>query len=63
MKGIGVERQTYTAKEISAYLGISKVGAYNLMQGKDFPLLKIGGRVLVKKADFEEWLKQQQKRA
>ena len=62
MRQMNIEKQTYSAPEVATYLGISKVGAYNLMQGKDFPLLKIGGRVLVKKADFEEWLKKQQKR-
>lgn len=58
-----VEKQTYSAQDVAAYLGISSSAAYNLMQAIDFPAFRIGGRVLVTKAGFEEWLGKQQKDA
>ena len=58
-----VEKQTYTGPDVAAYLDISVSGAYNLMQAVDFPSFRIGGRVLVTKAAFEEWLGRQQERA
>jgi len=35
---------------------MSKAGAYNLLNGPDFPTLHIGGRKLVMKNDLLEWL-------
>jgi len=58
-----VEQQTYTAPDVAAYLGLSPSGAYNLMQAVDFPAFRVGGRVLVTKAAFEEWLAKTQKQA
>ena len=37
-------------------LHLSKAGAYNLLNGPDFPTLHIGGRKLVMKNDLLEWL-------
>ena len=37
-------------------LRLSKAGAYNLLNGPDFPTLRIGGRKLVMKNDLLEWL-------
>ena len=59
-----IERQTYSAREIAAYLGISVSGAYNLLLAEKFPSFRVGKRNMVTKAAFEEWLiKQQQVRA
>jgi len=60
MKTTTIEKNTYSAAEISNYLGISLVGAYNLMQAKDFPSFRIGRRVLVTKKAFEKWLDEKQ---
>lgn len=57
-----VDRQTYSAPEVAAYLGISRTGAYNLMQAVDFPSFRIGGRIMVTKAAFERWLEEQQRK-
>lgn len=38
-------------------LHLSKAGAYNLLNGPDFPTLHIGGRKLVMKQDLLVWLK------
>lgn len=58
-----VERQTLTAVDVAAYLGISRSGAYNLMQAVDFPSFRIGGRIMVTRAAFEAWLVEQQGKA
>lgn len=44
------------AKMLAETLSISKSGAYALMNEKDFPTLKIGGRKLVTKSDLIEWI-------
>lgn len=55
-----VMRQTYSAPDVAEYLGISRTGAYNLMQAAGFPSFRIGGRVMVTRAAFETWLEMQQ---
>lgn len=59
MKNV-VAKQTYSAADVSSYLGISLVGAYNLMQGEKFPAFRIGKRILVTKEAFERWLSAKQ---
>ena len=44
------------AKMLAETLSISKSGAYALMNEKDFPTLKIGGRKLVTKPDLIAWI-------
>jgi excisionase family DNA binding protein len=55
-----VQKNTYSASDISEYLGLSLVGAYNLMHAKDFPSFRIGRRVLVTKQAFDKWLEEKQ---
>ena len=57
-----IQRQTLSAPELATYLGISRPGAYNLMQAVDFPSFRIGGRVLVTKTALERWLDEQQRK-
>ncbi len=54
------EKQTLSATELSQYLGISRSGAYNLMQANGFPSFRIGGRIIVTRSAFEKWLEEQQ---
>ncbi|MDM5220821.1 helix-turn-helix domain-containing protein [Peribacillus sp. NJ11] len=50
-----------TASHISEILLISKPTAYEIMEDKSFPLIKIGQRSKrVFRNDFIEWLHQQQ---
>ena len=44
------------AKDIAGYLGISITSAYYVLNSKDFPVLKIGKRMLVTKDNFLNWL-------
>ena len=62
MKQQEVARQTYTAPEVAEYLGISRTGAYTLMQAVGFPSFRIGQRVMVTKTAFEKWLNDQQRK-
>ena len=42
--------------EVAAVLGISRAGAYELVRSDGFPALKIGGRIVVPKEKFIEWI-------
>ena len=42
--------------EVAAVLGISWVGAYELVNGNDFPALKIGSRIVVPKDKLIAWV-------
>ena len=58
-----VQKNTFSAADIASYLGISLVGAYNLLQSQEFPSFRIGRRILVTRENFDEWLQKQQKNA
>ncbi len=45
-----------TAPELAAFLHISRAGAYNLLNSRDFPTLHIGGRKLVTKENVLRWM-------
>ena len=57
-----VEKRTFSAAEVAEYLGISLVGAYNLMHSQEFPAFFIGKRILVTCEAFEKWLQEQQRK-
>ena len=44
------------AETISGLLGISSTKGYELMHQKDFPVLKVGNRMVVHKEKFKEWV-------
>lgn len=44
------------ANDISNLLGISKSTAYELMSNNEFPSIRLGGRVLVEREKFINWL-------
>lgn len=54
-----IQCQMFDARDIAAYLGISKSGAFNLLHADGFPSITIGKRLLVRRADFETWLQNQ----
>ncbi|MBR8644210.1 helix-turn-helix domain-containing protein [[Brevibacterium] frigoritolerans] len=49
-----------TAVHLSEILCVSKPTAYELMEQKSFPLIKIGRSKRVLKNEFFQWLSQQQ---
>ena len=46
------------ADDVAGALGISRAGAYTLIKSKGFPRLKIGGRCIIPKDKFLEWINQ-----
>ena len=44
------------AKLLSALLGISRSGVYELMHEAGFPSVRIGSRIVVPSKDFLEWI-------
>ena len=48
---------TLSVEEMAAFLGISRVGAYNLSHSKGFPSKRIGKRILIPRDAFLAWLK------
>ena len=44
------------AEMVANLLGISTTAAYELMHEKDFPVLKIGSRMVIPKEKFKEWV-------
>ena len=45
-----------SAKNVAELLGVSISSAYELMQERGFPVLKIGNRKVVPKEKFREWV-------
>ena len=43
---------------VAQLLGVSNSSAYELMHEKGFPALRIGSRLVVPKADFQDWVKE-----
>ena len=49
------------ASMVTKVLGIAPSSAYELMHETDFPVLKIGNRLVVPKEKFVEWVEQHTK--
>ena len=47
---------TLNATDIAETLGLSRAGAYNLINSRGFPTLQIGSRKIVPKGKFIEWI-------
>ena len=47
-----------SAQDVSAVLGISRAGAYELVKSEGFPAMNIGSRIIVPKEEFILWIKQ-----
>ena len=43
--------------DLTAALGISRAGAYDLVKTKGFPALRIGSRILIPKDGLIAWIK------
>ena len=46
------------AETVAKALGVSPSSGYELMHEKDFPILKIGNRIVVPKEKFITWVEQ-----
>lgn len=47
---------TMNAKDVAGYLNISLSCAYQVMNSKSFPAIKIGKRIIVTKEHFLNWI-------
>lgn len=47
------------AKTVAQVLGISMAGTYELLHREDFPVVKIGSRLVVPKEKFLAWVEEQ----
>ncbi|MDO4853046.1 MAG: helix-turn-helix domain-containing protein [Clostridia bacterium] len=47
---------TLSVEDMATFLGISRVGAYNLAHRKGFPSVRIGKRILIPRDRFLAWL-------
>ncbi len=47
---------TMNARDVAGYLNISLSCAYQVMNSRDFPVLKIGKRRIVTREHFLEWI-------
>jgi excisionase family DNA binding protein len=47
------------AKIVAQVLGISLAGTYELLHREDFPVVKIGSRLVVPKEEFLAWVEEQ----
>ena len=54
---------TLSVEEMASFLGISRVGAYNLSHSNGFPSMRIGKRILIPRDHFFAWLDKRQKEA
>ena len=46
------------AEVVAKVLGVSPSSGYELMHEPDFPVLKVGSRMVVPKEKFREWVEQ-----
>lgn len=46
------------AEMVAKVLGVSPSSGYELMHEPGFPVLKVGSRMVVPKAKFQEWVEQ-----
>ena len=46
-----------SVQDVSAVLGISRAGAYELVKSEGFPAMNIGSRIIVPKEDFILWIR------
>lgn len=47
-----------SVQDVSAVLGISRAGAYELVKSEGFPAMNIGSRIIVPKEEFILWIRQ-----
>ena len=48
-----------SVKLVAQTLGVGRATAYELMNEKDFPAIRIGSRIVVPKEKFRQWVEEQ----
>lgn len=55
----GQNKRSYTVQEIMEILEIGKTTAYKFVHTGVFPIRKVGSRIRIPKAPFDEWFDKQ----
>lgn len=50
------EKKVYTVQEVREILGVGRNKAYDLCDNQNFPVLRVGSRILIPIKTFEEWM-------
>ena len=50
------EKRCYTVKELQEILQISRPAVYDLLKRNEFKWVLVGGKYLISKKSFDEWL-------
>ena len=50
------DKMLLSISEVAAVLGISRPSIYRLIHTANFPIIRLGGRVLVPMRQLQEWL-------
>lgn len=53
------DKMLLSISEVAAVLGISRPSIYQLIHSADFPIVRLGGRVLIPVKQLEDWLDEQ----
>lgn len=53
---LGMQKETYTVKEIAGILEISTKSAYSLVNENFFSFVKVGRVIRISKKSFDNWL-------
>ena len=51
-----MEKVTMSVQEMALQMGISLSKAYELTKESDFPIVRVGKRVLIPVTEFQRWL-------
>lgn len=51
-----MEKRCYKVKELQEMLGISRAAVYDLLKRKECQWVVVGGKYIISKANFDEWL-------
>ena len=49
-------KKVYTVQEVREILGIGRNTAYDLCNNQNFPVLRVGNRILIPIKTFETWM-------
>lgn len=51
-----MEKRCYKVKELQEILGLSRTSIYEQLKRKEFQWVVVGGKYIISKASFDEWL-------
>ena len=50
------EKLALNVTEAAKLMGVSRTTMYQIMRTKDFPVVHLGGRILISRAGLQRWL-------